>query len=179
MDPFLLPQRTTGRCKIGHSFSTHSFLISLKILRPFVTNATLNLSVQHIILVCTKYRDIRNNQAILNSIISTNSWVCSSRFNKQQRCFSAEEVQSKFKFGKVNLPNYLHQFNLILLTSQHCLILLRDTTLLNQRVNLLCLREIKLLWKTWCRSKTGIGSRSKSYHWRTAWSQIPVSILHV
>jgi len=51
------------RCRIGHSFEIHSFLIS-KILPPICDECHAALSVHHIIQVCTKYRDKRNNLAI-------------------------------------------------------------------------------------------------------------------
>jgi hypothetical protein len=51
------------RCRIGHTFATHSFLIS-KNLPPICDKCHTDLSVHHIIQVYMKYRDIRTKLAI-------------------------------------------------------------------------------------------------------------------
>lgn len=65
----LPPQQTSTdqvaiiRTKIGYFFGTHSFLIS-KILPPISNKCQTDLSVQHIILNCTMYRNLRINLSI-------------------------------------------------------------------------------------------------------------------
>ncbi|XP_015363351.1 PREDICTED: carbonic anhydrase-related protein 10-like [Diuraphis noxia] len=49
--------------RFGHSFLTHPFLIS-KDPPPTYDECLTKLSVQHVIIDCIKYRDIRNNLAI-------------------------------------------------------------------------------------------------------------------
>jgi len=44
------------RCKIGHSFTTHSFLV-IKNPPPICDECHVNFLVQHIVLDCTKFRD--------------------------------------------------------------------------------------------------------------------------
>lgn len=67
MDPTLLPNRrhkvAITRCRIGYSFQIHSFLISKN--PPSTCNEChADLTVQHIIQDCTKYRDMKSNLAI-------------------------------------------------------------------------------------------------------------------
>jgi hypothetical protein len=51
------------RYRIGHTFATHSFLIS-KNLPPICDKCHTDLSVHHIIQVCMKYQDVRTKLAI-------------------------------------------------------------------------------------------------------------------
>lgn len=64
--PYYLNRRqevAITRCRIGHSFTIHSFLIN-KNPPPTCDECHADLSIQHIILDCSKYRDARNNLAI-------------------------------------------------------------------------------------------------------------------
>ncbi|XP_060856603.1 uncharacterized protein LOC132934323 [Metopolophium dirhodum] len=64
--PYFLNRRqevAITRCRIGHSFTTHTFLIN-KNPPPTCDECHADLSIQHIIQDCSKYRDARKNLAI-------------------------------------------------------------------------------------------------------------------